>query len=170
MMSEHVITRRAALRGTKATAVATAVATGAVAEITPEQERALALMSNGKTAKEAAAGAGVSRATLYRWLRDDPAFVAAWNAWQRDQRQATRAQLLGMTGEAVDAVRAAVQKGDGRLALAMLKAMGLLTERSVGSEDVELVGRQLDLARREELLKVQKREFSVMIDEMVEGK
>src|SRR4051812_40314262 len=90
-------------------------ATTAAAEITPEQERAIGLMARGKTAKEAAAGAGVSRATLYRWMRDDAAFVAAWNAWQRDQRQATRTQLLGMTGEAVDALRGALQKGDGRL-------------------------------------------------------
>lgn len=133
--------------------------------ISAEQEQVLGLLAGGKTAKEAAAGAGVSRSTLYRWMRDDPAFVATWNAWQRDQRQATQAQLLGMAGEAVAAVRGAIQKGDGRLALAMLKAMGLLAEQPAGSEDPELVAMQLDVARREEVVKMQEREFDVYIKE-----
>lgn len=159
-MSERAMTTR----------TAAAVAVGGTREITPEQERAIALMASGKTGKEVAAGAGVSRATLYRWLRDDPAFVATWNAWQRDQRQATRAQLLGLSGEAVAAVRGAIQKGDGRLALALLKGMGLLAEQPVGSEEPRLVGRELDLDRREEVLKVRKREFEVMTEEFIEGR
>ena len=161
-MSERAIITR--------TGTATAAADDGSDVITPQQERAIGLMASGKTATDAAAGVGVSRATLYRWMRDDPAFVAAWNAWQGDQRQATRAQLLGLSGEAVAAVRGAMQKGDGRLGLAMLKAMGLLAEQAVGSEDAELVGKQLDLARREEVLKVQKREFEVMAEELIEGK
>lgn len=149
----------------KATVQATVTTATGSAEITAEQERAIGLMASGKTVKEVAAGVGVCRATIYRWMRDDPAFVATWNAWQRDQRQATQAQLLGMTGEAVAAVRGAIQKGDGRLALAMLKAMGLLAEQPAGSEDPELVAMQLDVARREEVVKMQEREFEVYIKE-----
>ena len=134
--------------------------------ISAEQERALGLLTIGKTATEAAAGTGISRSTLYRWMRDDPAFVAAWNAWQLDQRQATQVQLLGMAADAVAAVRTALQRGDGRLALNLLKGMGLLDKPPVGSEDPELARKQLDLARREEVLTLQEREFDVMIKEI----
>jgi hypothetical protein len=52
----------------------------------------------------------------------------------------------------------------------MLKAMGLLAEPAVGSEDVDLVAMELDVARREEAVRVQKREFEVFLEEVGDRK
>lgn len=133
--------------------------------VTPEQERAIALMVTGKTVKDTALEIGVNRATLFRWMRHDPAFVAAWNAWRREQHQAVRAQLLGLSGEAVAAVRAALGRGDGRIGLALLKGMGMLAAEQPGSEEAQTVRREMDLAKRNEEMKLKSREVDVAMEE-----
>lgn len=45
--------------------------------LTPKQEKALAALLTQPTTHEAAKAAGVSRATLFRWL-NDPVFAAAY--------------------------------------------------------------------------------------------
>src|SRR5437899_2928013 len=52
--------------------------------LSPAQQRAIARLTSGSTVAGAAEAAGVGRTTLYRWLKEDAAFIAAYNAWQRD--------------------------------------------------------------------------------------
>jgi hypothetical protein len=120
----------------------------AAAEITVDQEKAIVLMGSGKSVSEAARETGVGRATLYRWLRDDPAFIAAWNAWRREQGLATRARLLGVAAEAAESVREAVRK-DGRLALTLLKEMGLVKAEEAGSDDAAVIKEEKEWEERE---------------------
>jgi hypothetical protein len=132
--------------------------------VTVEQEKAIVLMGSGKSVTEAAAEAGVGRRTLYRWLKEDPKFIAAWNAWRREIGQSARARLLGVAAEAVEAVREAVRKGDGRLALALLKGMGMVSTEAVGSEDAEVLAREMALAKKKEEGDLSEREMMAAID------
>src|SRR5258706_16120705 len=84
------------------------------------QGKAMELISAGAGLREAAEGAGVSRMTLHRWMREDPAFVAAWNAWRAHARRAAASRLLGIAdrggqggGEAIGAGEARVARGGG---------------------------------------------------------
>jgi hypothetical protein len=93
--------------------------------------------------------------------KEDARFIAAWNAWRREQGMATRARLLGVAGEAAEAVREAVRRGDGRLALTLLKEMKLLTPEAPGADDPEVVKKEMALKRREREAKMAQREEDV---------
>jgi hypothetical protein len=54
----------------------------------------------------------------------DPEFQAAFNQWQDHLEQNCRARLLTMTGKAANAVEKAVEGGDAKTALQLLKGMG----------------------------------------------
>lgn len=45
----------------------------------PAQHQAMLALLSGSTVTSAAQYAEVGRATLHRWLADDPAFIAAYN-------------------------------------------------------------------------------------------
>ena len=70
------------------------------------------------------------------------------SAWRREIAQSARARLLGVAGDAVESVRESVKKGDGRLALALLKGMGMVSPEPVGSDDPDVVAKEMELARR----------------------
>ncbi len=106
------------------------------------QRRALDRMAAGDTAKAAAAAAGVSRQTVHNWLGGDPAFRAAYHAWQADAVETARARLLALADAAVTTVAAAVARGDTKTALAVLGRQGLLAPPTPGPTDPELVARQ----------------------------
>jgi hypothetical protein len=89
------------------------------------QRAALAALASGKTIREAAASAGIARWTLHRWLRDDPDFRAAFNAWRQELIDSTRARLLRTAEAAAAVVHRQITQGDGRLALALLDRLGL---------------------------------------------
>jgi hypothetical protein len=87
------------------------------------------------------------RATVYRWLKSDPAFAAAYNAWQAEAVETTRARLLALADAAVTTVAGALAKGDARTALTVLQRQGLLAPPTPGPTDPSMVAR-LDRHRR----------------------
>jgi hypothetical protein len=89
------------------------------------QRAALAALASGKTILDAAASAGIARWTLHRWLRDDPDFRAAFNAWRHELIDSTRARLLRTAEAAAAVVHRQITQGDGKLALALLDRLGL---------------------------------------------
>src|SRR3954470_11486988 len=107
--------------------------------LTPAQEGAVAALLAGKTVTEAAAAAGADRTTVHRWLKDDFAFLAAYNRGRREMREALQGRLMALADKAVGAVESAVAAGDGKAALALLKGLGLLPGRAtgIGSDDPE---------------------------------
>ena len=108
-------------------------------ELTPTQLTALEALAAGSTVATAAVTAGVNRVTLHRWLRDDFSFQAALNRARRDLREATMARLLKLGESAAGTVEEAVTQGDVRVAMAVLKGLGILSEHAakVGSCDPE---------------------------------
>ncbi len=50
--------------------------------MSPQQQVAIEQLVAGKSLVASATSAGVTRLTLYRWLKSDPVFTAAYNAWR----------------------------------------------------------------------------------------
>jgi hypothetical protein len=123
------------------------------------QERAIVALAAGRSAIEAAVEAGVSRRTLHRWLREDAAFIAAYNAWRRDATQSARGRMMALTNDAVDSLAAAVRAGDGRLALQLLKSLGLAAAEPEGPVDPQTVLRERELKRLKEESELREKEF-----------
>jgi hypothetical protein len=122
--------------------------------LTDAQRRAIQRLVSGESATAAAASAGVHRQTVHRWLRDDPAFRAAFHGWQVAATEHAKARLLALADAAVTTVANAVTSGDTRTALVILKAQGLLTPPTPGSTDPHHIARQqlTDAARAEAAL------------------
>jgi len=143
--------------GTTPTVAATASAATAITvseaqemPITAEQRTAIAMLTVGNSLVAAARAAGVSRMTLYRWLKDDVCFRATYNAWQQDTLVTARGRLLGLADAAVTAVANAVHGGDHKLALRLLERMDIARPAKPGSANVE------ELQRKEGLRRVKK--------------
>ena len=122
-------------------------------ELTIAQQAAIEALRSGCSFVRAAEGAGVSRVTLYRWVRGDAAFRAAYNAWQAEMADSARARLLKLTDQAVDVVEAALRRSDEKTAVQMLKDLGVLRPRRRGSTDSEVVGLQIELQQKREYRK-----------------
>jgi len=116
--------------------------------MSPEQELALAAIASGKSARAAAIDAGVHCGTLYRWLKDDPSFSAAYHTWQSERRESARARLMALTDNAVTVVTKAIDKEDIRTALTILKGLGVLTSITPGPTDADQLKRERDVAER----------------------
>ena len=133
------------------------------AGLSAAQRTAIEWLTAGESAVSAAAAAGVNRTTVYRWLKADPAFQAAYNAWQSDVLATARARLLALTDAAVTTVTAAVARGDARTALAVLQRQGLLAPPQPGPTDPELIAREREVARRRAEVRVAREEEEAMI-------
>jgi hypothetical protein len=92
----------------------------------PEQRSALTMILAGKSVIQAAEALEISRGTVHRWLRESPAFRAAFNAWQNELEESCRARLLALTDTATSAIQKALEAGDARLAMKLLQKLGLI--------------------------------------------
>jgi hypothetical protein len=107
--------------------------------ISPQQQVAIEQLVAGKSLVASATSAGVSRLTLYRWLKSDPVFTAAYNAWQREMLETAKARLVALTDGAVTAVGEAMVKGDAKTAMTLLKSLGLLQPVKPGPTELDEV-------------------------------
>jgi hypothetical protein len=97
---------------------------------------------------EAAKAAEIGRRTLYRWMNEDANFRAAHNAWQKDTMAAARSSVLALTEPAIRAVAGALEAGDAKTGLTILKSLGLLAPPKPGSSDVEGVKKEQEIERK----------------------
>jgi hypothetical protein len=112
------------------------VVAGEVSEVGPEQLLAglseqqvavLRLMAKSKTLTEAARGANVSRAMVYRWMSGDQAFIEAQTRMLEEKKRGIKMDVLALAEDALMNVQMAVATGkDPRLCLMLLKHMGML--------------------------------------------
>ena len=97
----------------------------------------------GSTYKDASEATGVGRSTIFYWLRVDPYFKAAINAWKAEQNEAANARLTRMTDKAVSNVEKALDSGDAKLSYHFLKDRGLLAKQKEGAVDPAVVRQQI---------------------------
>ena len=134
--------------------------------LTDRQVAFLRALASGKKILFAAAAAGVSRSTVYRW-QSDSHFVAALNAWRQHSEELTRNRLLVLAEKAVDALDGALAGGDRGAALSVLKAMGMLAPVRRGLTDAHAIDRDKDMKARRRQLKQDRRLFDLNRQEMV---
>jgi hypothetical protein len=150
-------------------------------ELSGAQRTAIERLTCGSTMVDAATAAGVSRMTLYRWLKNDVQFQAAYNAWQRDAIATGRGRMLGITDAALASLgRALASGGDGggyqppsmaavaqgRLALRVLEKMGIADRPSPGPTEAEDVEHEQEMERRKREVARYKEEDDVLGEEM----
>jgi hypothetical protein len=128
--------------------------------LSPPQLVAIEKMLSGNSIVASASAAGVTRMTIYNWLHNDPKFQAAYNAWQLDALTAARTKLLASSDAAATTVARAV-KTDSKIALAVVKALGILDRPTPGSTDPE------EIAQRQKIEK--QRAKKKLEDEMMFG-
>jgi len=112
-----------------------------------EQRTAMGWLRMGKSMPEAAKLAGVSRATIYRWKAEDALFRAFYNHWQHEMHDECRARMTRMLEKAAAALEKALDGGDAKAAMAVLKSLGFMKPAEPGPMDLEEV--EWDLAQEE---------------------
>ena len=115
-----------------------------VRELQPSQTRALAALAGGATVTSAAEAADVDRTTVHRWLRADFGFQAAYNGLRLDLRREFSAQLDSLAQVALETVCAAIESGDVRTSLAVLRGTGIFPGAA------ELIGSSNETELRED--------------------
>ncbi len=103
--------------------------------ISPAQAATVEAMLAGKTVSDAAAAAGVSRATVHRWLKDDFAFQAELNRGRREIRRTAFGNLERLAAKAAECLEKAIDQGNVKAALEVLKRLQLFAPSRIGSDD-----------------------------------
>ena len=115
------------------------------------QQAALWALREGMNLQQAAERAQVARMTLYRWIQKDPHFRAAYNLWQQEIAETARARLLKLSEKAVDAVERQLINGDAKVAVAVLRELGVLRRVRDGSSVPRVVGMEMQVRQAREL-------------------
>ena len=102
-----------------------------------EQLNAIDILVNGKTDQETAQSVGVARETVTRWQNNNPYFAAELNKQRRSIWAASHDRLRSLAGKAVDTLEAALDAGDSRTAVEVMKAIGLYGQVKPPSGPVE---------------------------------
>jgi hypothetical protein len=119
-------------------------------KLDPKQLKARDALLIGRTITQAASEAGVHRSTVHRML-DDAEFVSSLNTRRSELRSAADSRLEHLQAKALDALEAALDDGDARIALALLKGVGLLDGEKtyIGATTAEGAAMDLVSARRQ---------------------
>jgi transposase-like protein len=94
--------------------------------VSPRQRLALEAFCKGGTIGDAAKAANVSRQTLHRWRAKYPHFALAMSSWSSACLSMAESQLAELASRAVGALSNAIDKGDARSAMAVLRSLGVL--------------------------------------------
>lgn len=92
---------------------------------------------------DAAKASGIDRTTVYRWLKNDPAFEAELNRLKKDRVERLRADLRSLVSDAIATLRTITTDSKVppnvrvRAALAVLNRFGDLRAEPIGSTDPE---------------------------------
>ena len=68
------------------------------------KQAALQSLASGASMNATAKQTGVNRCTIYRWLKEDPEFRAAYNEWENSVQQNGRKRLIALADKAIDSI------------------------------------------------------------------
>ena len=110
-------------------------------KLSVEQLNAIDILVLGKTDQETAKAVGVARETVNRWKNENPYFAAELNKQRKQLWGANGDRLRALTTKAVDAIETALDGGDSKAAIEVLKAVGIYgaMEAPSGPVDADLV-------------------------------
>jgi hypothetical protein len=150
---------------------------GAVAEVSEEEARgmsltdkqcvAIAQLTLTRSKIKAATAAGVSRMTVDRWLKHDPAFKAALHLWQEDVISTVRGELMATTKDAMRTVIKAIRGGDAKLAWKLLESLGVTEKVEPGATDVEELKKKEEMERKKREVEEKREKRKLESDELM---
>ena len=110
-------------------------------KLSVEQLNAIDVLVLGKTDQETAKAVGVARETVNRWRNENPYFAAELNKQRNSCGEQTETGYVLLTTKAVDAIETALDGGDSKAAIEVLKAVGIYgaMEAPSGPVDADLV-------------------------------
>ena len=117
------------------------------ADLRGKQQAALEVLSSGKSVAEAARTVGISRTSIHRWIRQDPVFQEAYQQWKQAVTEASRTRMLTLSEKAADAVEKALEAGDAKLGLQLLKGLGHVSEKAGEESVADKINREIKLGR-----------------------
>jgi transposase-like protein len=124
--------------------------------LTAQQELAVDLLATGKTITEAANALGVTRQTVSEWRNQNPVFEAALNERREELWSGMSDRLRALLPKVIGVLEQAVERGDLRVAVAVLRAAGLhglsAPDGPVTVEDAETGLRVREAKRRNRAL------------------
>ncbi len=100
-----------------------------VQSLRKQQQAALTSLAEGHSVNRAALSANVSRATLYRWMKTDPAFMTALHAWRARARRTVRDRLMTIAEKASANLQESVRYGNLGASMAVLRGLGFFNPR-----------------------------------------
>ena len=123
-------------------------------ELTLAQQRAFQQLISGVSISQTSKATGVPVRSISGWVNNHPKFIAALNAWKRDQLESGRASMLAMTDDIGATLRSGVRQGNTNIAFRMADKMGMLAVSNPGPTDADEIERrrQIRLARTEDQL------------------
>jgi hypothetical protein len=124
--------------------------------LTPQQLLAIDLLTTGRTISEASELIGVSRQTVSEWHNRNPVFTAALNERRQELWSGMTNRLRALLPKALALVEQAIERGDVKAAMAVLRAAGLhglsAPKGPTTPEDAETEARERETARRNRAL------------------
>jgi len=110
-------------------------------QLSEKQLMAIDLILSGKVDREVAEAVGVSRSTISDWRNGNYLFQAELNKRRREIQEAGRERLRRIRNKALDTVEKAIEEGDVKTALEILRLTGIEKEdlKAVGPEDPEVL-------------------------------
>jgi Skp family chaperone for outer membrane proteins len=105
-------------------------------KLSSKQLMAIDMILMGSNDREVAESIGVGRNTVNKWKNHDEDFQAELNERRRELNEATQNRIRSLTQKALDAIEYALERGDARIALEVLKMAGFakLEEPSIDKE------------------------------------
>mgnify|MGYP000945757305 CR=1 FL=1 len=93
-------------------------------KLSSKQLLAIDMILTGLNDREVAESIGVGRNTVNKWRNHDEDFQAELNERRRELNEATQNRIRSLTQKALDAIEYALERGDARIALEVLKLAG----------------------------------------------
>jgi hypothetical protein len=120
-------------------------------ELSVDQVTVIYCLLSGKTQREAAQAAKVNESTVSRWMHQDAAFIAAYNAGLQSVYDASMAELLDLRRKATQTLGEMQEKGDWRKRLKaaelILKYAPARPEMPTNQDDIALELKEAQKAR-----------------------
>jgi transcriptional regulator with XRE-family HTH domain len=125
-------------------------------QLSNAKQCALIELAKGLSISRTAQRIGRSRATIYNWLRNDPRFTAAFNAWKSELSISARARLSVLYDKAIDSLDESLSNPDGKMAMKLLVGMGVIAPQQPDCEDAEEIALKHELDRMQRKAELRK--------------